>query len=288
MSAKTAKIIVFVGVLLAVVFAWPAIVVYGIQSIPFPIGPKTYVIGKVCLIEDGFVKTDYPLAFVIVLLTGNLLIDITLITAYSLIAIQVIKRGSAFLCQTSTNGRKDSHSYSQSNTEDIILDDKSPGKSPSILKKFSKQYGGSQEKSDSEVEMTSLNSNKKRSIKKNDSNSGSKASEKRAKFQRQRSLSVQSEEARRSRMIKITSMLFLVTLLFMLSFIPYCVIVIIRYVQPNYYISLSTTGKAFYHFILRSYLLSMSLNPVIYSFMSEKFRDECKYCFRKFVRLFKA
>ncbi|XP_055997019.1 cholecystokinin receptor type A-like [Ostrea edulis] len=288
MSAKNAKIIVVVGVLLAVVFAWPALVVYGIQSIKIPIAPKTYVRGNMCMIEDGFVDTDYPLAFVIVLLAGNLLIDIALIIAYSCIAIQVIRRGSSFLCQTSKDMRKDSQSYSQSNTEDVFLDDKNSGGNPSILKNFSKQHGSSQEKSDSEVEMMSLNSDIKRSIKKTDSNAGNKASEKRAKFKRQRSLSVQSEEARRSRMIKITLMLFLVTLLFMISFIPYCVIVIIRYVQPNYYPSLSNTGKVFYHFILRSYLLSMSLNPVIYSFMSEKFREECRKCIRKFVRLFKS
>ncbi|XP_061173671.1 cholecystokinin receptor type A-like [Saccostrea echinata] len=288
MSTKTAKIIVFVGAFFAIVFAWPSLVVYGIQSVQVPVAPRTYVIGHMCLIEDSFVKTDYPLAFVIVLLTGNLLIDLILIITYSLIAIQVIKRGSSFLCQTPTESRKYSQSTSHSHTEDVFLDDNSSGRSPSILKKFSNKYGNSQENSDTEAEMKSLNSSTKRSLKKTDSNSGNKAAEKRAKFKRQRSMSIQSEEARRARMIKITLMLFLVTLLFMLSFIPFCVIVIIRYVQPSYYTSLSYTGKAFYQFILRSYLLSMSLNPVIYSFMSEKFREECIKCFRKFVRVFKS
>ena len=285
MSTKQAKIIVFAGTLVAVLFAWPALVVYGIQTIPIPVAPKTYVVGHLCLIADSFVETDYPLHFVIVLLTGNLLIDVTLIIFYTTIAIQVIKRGSSFLCAAPGTDRKFSQTNSQSLTEDVILDDQTSRKSPSILKKFANRYGGSQEKSDNEEEMKGLNSSKQRSIKK--TNSGG-AAEKRAKFNRQRSMSIQSEEVRRARMIKITLMLFLVTLLFMLSFIPYCVIVIIRYVQSDYYTSLSETGKAVYQFILRSYLLSMSLNPVIYSFMSEKFREECRNSFRKILRVVKA
>ncbi|XP_056013124.1 uncharacterized protein LOC125647397 [Ostrea edulis] len=146
MSAKKVKIIVFVGVFVAVVCACPALVVYGIQSITLPITLKTYIVVKMCMFEDGFVDTVYR----IVLLAGNLLIDITLIIAYSFIAIHLNRRGSSFLCQTSKDMRKDSQSYSQSNTEDVFLDDKNSGESPSILKKNSKQHGSSQEKSDSE------------------------------------------------------------------------------------------------------------------------------------------
>ncbi|XP_062597174.1 cholecystokinin receptor type A-like [Saccostrea cucullata] len=240
MSTKTAKIIVFISAFFAVVFAWPGLVVYGIQSVPVPIAPKTYVVGHMCLIEDSFVKTDYPLAFIIVLLTGNLLINLILIIAYSLIAIQVIKRGSSFLYQTSKDSRKYSHSGSQSHTEDVSPDE--------------------------------------------NSSECNKAAEKGAKFNKQGSMSVQSDEVRRAQMTKTTLMLFLATLLYMLSSIPFFVIVIIRYVQPSYYTSLSDTGKAFYQFFLRSYLLSMSLNPVIYSFIGKIFREECIKCFRKFAR----
>lgn len=285
MSTKQAKMIVFVGAFVAVLFAWPALVVYGIQTVPAPIKPKTYVVGHLCLIEDSYVNTDYPLAFVIVLLTGNLSIDVTLITFYSLIGFQVIKRGSGFLCQATDAGRKFSQSNSNSHTEDVFIDDKSSGKSPSIVKKFANKYGNSTEKSDSEDVTNGLNSSTKRPVQKTNSNT---AAEKRAKYNRQRSMSVQSEEVRRARMIKITVMLFVVTLLFMLSFIPYCVIVIIRYINPTYYFTLSFTGKAVYHFVLRSYLLSMSMNPIIYSFMSQKFREECRNCFWKMIRVVKS
>lgn len=285
MSTKQAKIIVFVGALVAVLFAWPALVVYGIQTVRIPTKPQVYVVGHVCLIEDSYVETDYPLAFVIVLLTGNLSIDVILITFYSLIGFQVIKRGSGFLCQATDAARKLSLSNSQSHTEDVFIDDKSSGKSPSVLKNFANKYGNSQEKSDSEDETKDLNSSTKRSGKKTNSNT---AAEKRAKYSRKRSMSVQSEEVRRARMIKITVMLFVVTLLFMLSFIPYCVIVIIRYINPTYYFTLSYTGKAVYQFVLRSYLLSMSMNPIIYSFMSQKFREECRNCFLKMIRVVKS
>ena len=87
---------------------------------------------------------------------------------------------------------------------------------------------------------------------------------------------------------RTTFMLFVVTLAYVLTFVPYCVIVIIRYTDADFYDRQSDVQKNFYHVFLRSYLLSSAINPLIYSFTSQAFRKECAaiskrlfYCFVK-------
>ncbi|KAK3087690.1 hypothetical protein FSP39_009211 [Pinctada imbricata] len=74
---------------------------------------------------------------------------------------------------------------------------------------------------------------------------------------------------------KTTFMLFLVTLAYILTFVPYCIIYILRISNDNYYGTLSDVEKNFYQLFLRSYLLSSAINPIIYSFLNTRFRREC-------------
>ena len=82
---------------------------------------------------------------------------------------------------------------------------------------------------------------------------------------------------RRTSASKTTFMLFIVTMVFVISFVPYCVIVLIRHVtEGNMYIKLNNHVKAVYLLCLRSHALSSAINPVIYSFVNVSFRRKCK------------
>ncbi|CAG2230759.1 unnamed protein product [Mytilus edulis] len=84
---------------------------------------------------------------------------------------------------------------------------------------------------------------------------------------------------------KSTFMLFVVAIVFMLTFAPYCAIAILRNVSPDdFYSKLSNTEKAFYQLFLRSYLLSSAANPVIYSFLSDRFRQQCLFLLKRIFR----
>ncbi|XP_033726672.1 uncharacterized protein LOC117316243 [Pecten maximus] len=240
-----------------------------------------------CLIEDGYTTSKLPLVFTSVLLAGNLAIDVVLITCYVCIAYQVIQRG-----QISDGVLSKSRQLSISSTgtvHDVLESDAVRKPEPILLTRkasvASSEVNGGGETEPSQAEGCKLTRNIKgvtsRSVRRGSINSKPSASFKRSQFQRQRSVSIQSIENRRAQMYKTTLMLFLVTLLFMVSFIPYCVIVIIRYIQPNYYDTLTTSGQAIFQFFLRTYLFSCALNPVIYSFMSEQFRKECVKLFRR-------
>lgn len=83
---------------------------------------------------------------------------------------------------------------------------------------------------------------------------------------------------------KTSFMLFIVTIVFLFTFAPYCVIAILRNVNSDYYKNLSKTGKMFYHLFLRSYLLSSAVNPIIYSFLSIKFRQQCRHLVSRLIK----
>lgn len=73
-----------------------------------------------------------------------------------------------------------------------------------------------------------------------------------------------------------TLMLFLITIAYVLSFLPFYSLVIVRQSDSNFVRRLSTSELRAYHVFLRSYLLSSVVNPFIYSFCNIQFRNYCK------------
>lgn len=74
---------------------------------------------------------------------------------------------------------------------------------------------------------------------------------------------------------RTTLMLFLITMVFLLSFLPYLVLNVLKVLDDD---SLSGDGNAWevaHNILLRSYFINSVANPVIYSFCSRTFRTEC-------------
>lgn len=76
-----------------------------------------------------------------------------------------------------------------------------------------------------------------------------------------------------------TLMLFLITIMYVVSFLPFYVIVIVRQMDKTFVPGLSRAGIMAYHVFLRSYLLSSAINPFVYSFCNSQFRELCKDAF---------
>ncbi|XP_052097255.1 gonadotropin-releasing hormone receptor-like [Mytilus californianus] len=265
-----AKKVVILALILSVTFAWPALFIYGSQTVPIPIPGKTHmcIIGKTCLYEDKFIQTSYPLIFSLSLLVGNVIIDLAMIILYSMIGYQVIQRGTS-VNPTPLKYRKGS--TSTLSTDDNCLGDKRTEEQERLARNSPENV----QNENNEKQVYSVSEKNTHKLTKQSS-----ASIRRDMF-RQRSLSISSIEARKSQMYKTTLMLFMVTIVFMGSFVPYCVIVIIRALDKSYYNELSTAGKAVYNLFLRNYMLSSSLNPIIYCFLSIQFRQQCKDLFKR-------
>lgn len=78
-----------------------------------------------------------------------------------------------------------------------------------------------------------------------------------------------------------TLMLFLITLAYIVSFLPFYVLAIIRQAYKGFVSELDGAGYMTYLVFLRSYLLSSAINPIIYSFCNAQFRT---FCFDMFSR----
>ncbi|XP_076436806.1 uncharacterized protein LOC143276225 [Babylonia areolata] len=74
---------------------------------------------------------------------------------------------------------------------------------------------------------------------------------------------------------RTTLMLFLITLVYLLSFLPYLILMIVKVMDEE---SLSGRGGGWelaHNILLRSYFINSMANPIIYSFCSRTFRKEC-------------
>lgn len=80
--------------------------------------------------------------------------------------------------------------------------------------------------------------------------------------------------SRRIRAGRTTMMLFSVTIAYVLSFIPFIVIVTIRTMKPGIYATLSDAEKSAWNFFLRSYVINCAVNPILYGFFNKDFRKK--------------
>ncbi|CAC5401568.1 HCRTR2 [Mytilus coruscus] len=90
------------------------------------------------------------------------------------------------------------------------------------------------------------------------------------------------EETKSTRKIhasKTTLMLGIVTVVFVLSFLPFLTVMVIRNIVKNFEDELSESAEIVYKFCLKSYFINNSVNPIIYSFMNVQFRGDVKKLF---------
>jgi len=261
---STAVKFVIVSVLLAIIFSLPGIALYGTQTLHLKLKP--YIYGKTCLIEDHFVHTKYPLMLSMFLLTVHLLFDAFFIILYGIVGKKIIRNRNLSSIRTHKDKRKSRSNISQEIevshiTFNNALQQRPVDKNGNIELKGFKYRSEDDETSDNQVKSSAQyednSSNKKPNI-----------------INKQKDSAVHGKVYKAK---KTTFMLFAVTIVFMLTFASYCAIAILRSVSSDdFYINLSSIEKTFYQLFLRSYLLTSAANRLIYSFLSDKFRQQCR------------
>ena len=87
-----------------------------------------------------------------------------------------------------------------------------------------------------------------------------------------------------------TFILSVITLLYVITYIPFCVILIIRYSQKDSllhdFLCQDFARRNAIQVVFRSYLLCMAMDPLVYCFLSNNFRKECKQLVRRSSKLF--
>ena len=85
-----------------------------------------------------------------------------------------------------------------------------------------------------------------------------------------------TKSKRRTRTRKATFSMFLISLIFVLSYLPVLLLLLLRSVDEEFEPSLTHAGRTAYKFFLRLYVLNCSINPFIYGLSDSRFRGNCK------------
>lgn len=104
----------------------------------------------------------------------------------------------------------------------------------------------------------------------------------RARLNRIISDDLQRAEVKEFSLRRNTLIMRMVTIAFVVSFLPYLVIVTLRYSNPDIPTKLSKAEQILYHVFLRTYFINSMINPFIYGFMNVEFRAKIKELFCKF------
>lgn len=84
---------------------------------------------------------------------------------------------------------------------------------------------------------------------------------------------------------KITKVLVAITLLFIASFLPYVIIVIVYITNPDYEKNMTSSQLTFYLIGFRLYNINNMANPIFYFFFDAKFREEFFSLYRSFWKM---
>lgn len=86
---------------------------------------------------------------------------------------------------------------------------------------------------------------------------------------------------RQKRAVRITIMLFAITLVYVISFLPFLVITVMDALDETFWTGMSQNQNAIYNFLLRTYFINNVVNPIIYGILDTKFRSETSYLFKR-------
>lgn len=242
-STRTSKLICWLSVIVALMTTWPSLVIYGTQDYP-----KMGVYLKICLIENAYVTTRYPLAYFTFNCICTLINFVTLTVLYTFVGVRVCQRWKF-------------RATSVRSMSSVTMDDDE----------------------DCPTENHSLAKNSKRSTK-NDPPPSPRSAIKMAFLDIKSTFKRTQSTASNKRVLRIgktTLMLFLVTLVYIISFLPFLGIAIHRSIDSSAARGRNKAGEMAYEVFLRSYLLNCAVNPIIYSFCNDMFRKECVSLFKR-------
>lgn len=255
MTVTHSKVICICCAVFSFLSAVPALHIYGTKTIDTPIGNNTFLRLKTCQISDEH-DDSWPLYFSLYLFFGTLTMFLSLVIMYALIA--------RIVCRKTGFSEKSVKRHKFHNMESVTVDGKTTHRlSVRVLRHFSDhnskifRTGRKSPRSNSPLpEVTEPFSVRDRTCS---------------------DTSVRRHGGKEIRAGRTTLILFIVTLIFVLSFVPYLAIATIRYVRPMH---LKTLPPTVYHFILRSYLLNSAANPIVYCFLNRQFRNKVKMFFK--------
>lgn len=242
-----------IAILIGTVTGWPGFVFYGTATLPEKLDTVT-VLGKTCLIADEFIisKSRWPFIYSIILFA-------LMITVFIILSVLYIMIGRKLYV---VNGSLDVYSVKRKAS---LMD---------TLKKIALGH----EEDNPESRQPDLDKRRvsfKVSAKTVSAPRGARMC---------RRISGTNLTASRDNTVTMA----MVTVAFMVSFLPYLIIVTLRYINSQFYFDLTKNEKIAYHVFLRQYFLNSVINPFIYSFANKQFRSTVMTTFKQAIERIKT
>ncbi|KAK0057954.1 cholecystokinin receptor [Biomphalaria pfeifferi] len=262
---------IFLLSLLAAVIAIPSPIMYGLSytAIDITNSDKLYknqtLYGLECSTSEAFKNHPLQRAYSILLLAVFLVAFTIMIILYILIGKQVLRHHSFVKAVRQGSGHvlDKPHSSHQDNNEPSFVE----VKESSVLHEMDQD-----KESPTHKESIAKKTDEKKS-----------QSRKQSVMHRIRKVS----QAGDSRTRKTTMMLFCITIVFVISFLPHIILKATQAFNKHFDQNLNTTGIVMYNIFVRSYFFNTAVNFFVYGFCSPKFRAECKALVFSFAFLIK-
>jgi hypothetical protein len=244
----------------ALLFAWPEAVISGLSPEYFEDYNLT---GSDCSFSDRYTDKQYTTIYSSILLAIYLGCIITLIIMYSVIGHKVISHAhfrNTFTRRECAGG--DNHSNASTNK----------------LKKSDqiKNSASSEDPCDSKSEddhghenLSELKSDLKSKSKEDISKDDPKTPYKKNGVMRQANSSQ-----------KVTKIAFAISFCFILSYLPFVAVKLNASIAGGIFVSNSTT-KVIFPILARTFIINNVVNPIIYGFLDQAFRQKCKMLFNR-------
>ncbi|XP_046375962.2 cholecystokinin receptor-like [Haliotis rufescens] len=266
-TIRVARMMVGIAVSVSLVLTIPTVIVNGRKTVKTD---KEEITGFECSFDDGWRGTLFPVVYIGVLFLiffGSLSV---LVVVYILIGRTVFNHRK-FKFRPAKDKERHSSNYT---TETSFKDGTENGiafrniSSPTAPCNVSNSNNGTLGfDGSSETSCTCMNDTSAQpKTRKEDNSSNSVRSI--------RKNAAKPKEKSRPRAFKTTLMLFIITVVFIISFLPHLILMITRFIKSDFLDSLQGAGFMVYNVFLRSYVIQSAVNCIVYSFCNERFRNE--------------
>ncbi|KAL3858393.1 hypothetical protein ACJMK2_012984 [Sinanodonta woodiana] len=261
LSERMSKYLCVLGIFLGILLSWPATVIYGNRT--FKTGVDG-IVGTECSVNDDFADTKYPAYFYIFLIFVFLATLIALSVVYALIGKQIfrMKKIISLTCHTNM-----SETDSMTKTQTTEFSRKEETTKGEMFQNISSNISNIAAKSFEEIGqgkqfVTSVSKN----YVFKEVNTNRKDTEK------------------KQRTVAITRVLFIITVVYVCSYLPHLALRTAAFLNKNLLPNLSFAGMLAYQTFRWTFFINNMANPIIYGIYDKKFKQEVlklwRSCFR--------
>lgn len=279
MSQTVAMAMCMVSMGASLMLSWPGLVLYG--SSPLPTSHPD-IVGYECNVLAELKETNYPIYFNGALLFVSVSSFIVLAVLYSIIG-KVIWNHRVFR-QQSEEVNTEFTNMQMSDTHTSVNPPEPNFHSGSSDSNEYTQASEADDKTDTprKSDMTETLDNPRKMSSNIDQRRRSSIVGQRRKSKTLTSAQRASNKFDRTK--RTTMMLFWITIIFFISYIPYLVLRIVSYMNPQWYPGMSYGGKVTYNTVLWCVYINNMANSIIYGFCDQRFRNEIILGYRKIFR----